>query len=100
MVGGRFNWIFGFGGPERFAQGVRLAQIDIEPEEYVRYDGEVVQKLSRTVIRFVDENQEQVARKYGSRLRMADAPEKGSETEQEQSGALKDIFSTNDWGCV
>jgi 2-hydroxyacyl-CoA lyase 1 len=33
MVGGRFNWIFGFGGPGRFAKGVRLAQIDIEAEE-------------------------------------------------------------------
>jgi 2-hydroxyacyl-CoA lyase 1 len=33
MVGGRFNWIFGFGGPERFADGVRLAQIDVEAEE-------------------------------------------------------------------
>ena len=33
MIGGRFNWIFGFGGRGRFAEGVRLAQIDIEAEE-------------------------------------------------------------------
>jgi thiamine pyrophosphate-dependent acetolactate synthase large subunit-like protein len=33
MVGGRFNWIFGFGSPARFADGVRLAQIDLVPEE-------------------------------------------------------------------
>jgi len=34
MVGGRFNWIFGFGGAERFAPGVRIAQIDVEAEEF------------------------------------------------------------------
>jgi thiamine pyrophosphate-dependent acetolactate synthase large subunit-like protein len=33
MVGGRFNWIFGFGGAGRFAPGVRLAQIDLDAEE-------------------------------------------------------------------
>lgn len=33
MVGGRFNWIFGFGRPPRFASGVRIAQIDVEAEE-------------------------------------------------------------------
>ncbi len=33
MIGGRFNWIFGFGGAGRFADGVRIVQIDIEPEE-------------------------------------------------------------------
>ena len=34
MAGGRFNWIFQFGRPPRFAEGVKLAQIDIEPEEF------------------------------------------------------------------
>ena len=34
MIGGRFNWIFGFGGPGRFAPGVRLVQIDVEPAEF------------------------------------------------------------------
>ncbi|MFQ5417993.1 MAG: thiamine pyrophosphate-binding protein [Myxococcota bacterium] len=34
MVGARFNWIFGFGRPPRFATDVRIAQIDIEPEEF------------------------------------------------------------------
>lgn len=33
MVGGRFNWIFSFGSPTRFAANVRIAQIDIEAEE-------------------------------------------------------------------
>jgi len=33
MIGGRFNWIFSFGSATRFAPGVRIAQIDIEPEE-------------------------------------------------------------------
>ncbi len=33
MFGGRFNWIFGFGGPERFAPGVRIAQIDVDAAE-------------------------------------------------------------------
>ncbi|HEY4668500.1 MAG TPA: thiamine pyrophosphate-binding protein, partial [Tepidiformaceae bacterium] len=33
MVGGRFNWIFQFGRPPRFADGVRIAQVDIVPEE-------------------------------------------------------------------
>jgi len=33
MVGGRFNWIFGFGSPTRYAADVKLAQIDIEAEE-------------------------------------------------------------------
>ncbi len=34
MVGGRFNWIFGFGGAGRFAPDVRIAQIDVEPAEF------------------------------------------------------------------
>jgi thiamine pyrophosphate-dependent acetolactate synthase large subunit-like protein len=34
MVGGRFNWIFQFGRPPRYAEGVRLAQIDIMAEEF------------------------------------------------------------------
>jgi thiamine pyrophosphate-dependent acetolactate synthase large subunit-like protein len=34
MVGARFNWIFGFGRPPRYAQNVRIAQIDVEPEEF------------------------------------------------------------------
>lgn len=33
MVGGRFNWIFGFGRQPRYAAGVRIAQIDTEAEE-------------------------------------------------------------------
>ncbi len=33
MVGGRFNWIFQFGRPPRFADGVRIAQIDVVAEE-------------------------------------------------------------------
>jgi thiamine pyrophosphate-dependent acetolactate synthase large subunit-like protein len=33
MLGARFNWIFGFGGAGRFAEGVRIAQIDLEAEE-------------------------------------------------------------------
>jgi len=34
MFGARFNWIFGFGSPSRFAAGARIAQVDIEPEEF------------------------------------------------------------------
>ena len=34
MVGGRFNWVFQFGRPPRFAEGARLAHIDIVPEEF------------------------------------------------------------------
>lgn len=34
MVGGRFNWIFQFGRPPRFATGARIAQVDVEPEEF------------------------------------------------------------------
>jgi 2-hydroxyacyl-CoA lyase 1 len=34
MVGGRFNWIFSFGSPTRFAPDVKIAQIEIEPEEF------------------------------------------------------------------
>jgi len=34
MIGGRFNWIFGFGGAGRFAPGVRIAQIDLEAGEF------------------------------------------------------------------
>jgi thiamine pyrophosphate-dependent acetolactate synthase large subunit-like protein len=33
MIGGRFNWIFGFGAPGRFAAGARVAQIDVAAEE-------------------------------------------------------------------
>lgn len=33
MVGGRFNWIFQFGRAPRFANGVRIAQIDLIAEE-------------------------------------------------------------------
>ena len=33
LVGGRFNWIFGFGRPPRYRADVRIAQIDIEAEE-------------------------------------------------------------------
>jgi thiamine pyrophosphate-dependent acetolactate synthase large subunit-like protein len=33
MLGGRFNWIFGFGRPPRYREGVRIAQIDVEAEE-------------------------------------------------------------------
>ncbi len=32
-VGARFNWIFGFGRAPRYAADVRIAQIDVEPEE-------------------------------------------------------------------
>jgi thiamine pyrophosphate-dependent acetolactate synthase large subunit-like protein len=34
MIGGRFNWIFGYGGARGFAPDVRLAQIDVEPGEF------------------------------------------------------------------
>ena len=34
MVGGRFNWVFQFGQSPRFAEGVRLAHIDIVAEEF------------------------------------------------------------------
>ena len=34
MVGGRFNWVFQFGKPPRFAEGARLAHIDIVAEEF------------------------------------------------------------------
>ncbi|MFQ5381726.1 MAG: thiamine pyrophosphate-binding protein [Dehalococcoidia bacterium] len=34
LAGGRFNWIFQFGRPPRFAEGVRLAQIDLIAEEF------------------------------------------------------------------
>ncbi len=34
MVGGRFNWIFGFGRPPRYRPEVRIAQIDVAPEEF------------------------------------------------------------------
>ena len=33
MVGGRFNWIFGFGRPPRYRPDVRIAQIDVAAEE-------------------------------------------------------------------
>ncbi len=35
MFGGRFNWIFGFGRPRRYRPDVRIAQIDVEPEELI-----------------------------------------------------------------
>ena len=34
MVGGRFNWMFGFGRPPRYREGVRIAQIDLVAEEF------------------------------------------------------------------
>jgi thiamine pyrophosphate-dependent acetolactate synthase large subunit-like protein len=34
MVGGRFNWIFGFGRPPRYREDVRIAQIDLAAEEF------------------------------------------------------------------
>lgn len=34
LVGGRFNWMFQFGRPPRYAEGVRLAQIDVVAEEF------------------------------------------------------------------
>ena len=36
LVGARLNWILHFGLPPRFAPGVRLIQVDIEPEEIGR----------------------------------------------------------------
>lgn len=33
VVGARLNWIFGFGRQPRYAEGVRIAQIDVEAEE-------------------------------------------------------------------
>ena len=36
MAGARFNWIFHFGQPPRFARDVRVIQIDIAPEEIGR----------------------------------------------------------------
>jgi 2-hydroxyacyl-CoA lyase 1 len=33
LVGARFNWIFHFGLPPRFARGVKVIQIEIAPEE-------------------------------------------------------------------
>jgi len=33
LVGGRFNWTFGFGRPPRYRQDVRIAQIDVCAEE-------------------------------------------------------------------
>ena len=33
MVGGRFNWIFGFGRAPRYAADARIAQIDVAAEE-------------------------------------------------------------------
>lgn len=33
MIGGRFNWIFQFGRQPRFAEGARIAQIDLIAEE-------------------------------------------------------------------
>ncbi len=34
VVGARMNWILGFGHVPRYREGVRIAQIDIEPEEF------------------------------------------------------------------
>src|SRR6185437_869184 len=36
LVGARFNWIFHFGRPPRFAEDVKVIQIDIDPEEIGR----------------------------------------------------------------
>ncbi len=33
LAGARFNWTFHFGRPPRFAEGVRVVQLDIEPSE-------------------------------------------------------------------
>lgn len=33
MLGGRFNWIFGFGRAPRYREDVRIAQVDVEAEE-------------------------------------------------------------------
>ena len=33
MIGGRFNWIFGFGRSPSYRDGARIAQIDVEAEE-------------------------------------------------------------------
>jgi thiamine pyrophosphate-dependent acetolactate synthase large subunit-like protein len=33
VVGARLNWIFGYGRQPRYAEGVRIAQIDVEAEE-------------------------------------------------------------------
>ena len=42
MIGGRFNWIFGFGRAPRYRDDVRIAQIDIEAEEmYAGADVEI-----------------------------------------------------------
>lgn len=35
VVGARLNWIFGFGRPPRYREDVRIAQVDVEPEEMV-----------------------------------------------------------------
>ena len=34
LFGARLNWIFGFGRPPRYRADVRIAQIDVEPEEF------------------------------------------------------------------
>jgi 2-hydroxyacyl-CoA lyase 1 len=34
VVGARLNWIFGFGRPPRYREGVRIAQIDVSAEEF------------------------------------------------------------------
>jgi thiamine pyrophosphate-dependent acetolactate synthase large subunit-like protein len=34
VVGARMNWILGFGHAPRYRAGVRIAQIDVEPEEF------------------------------------------------------------------
>lgn len=34
MMGGRFNWIFGFGRPPAYAPDVRLAHVDVVAEEH------------------------------------------------------------------
>ena len=35
VMGARLNWMFGFGRPPRYAEDVRIAQIDIAAEEFV-----------------------------------------------------------------
>jgi len=36
LIGARFNWIFHFGLPPRFARGIKVIQIDITAEEIGR----------------------------------------------------------------
>jgi 2-hydroxyacyl-CoA lyase 1 len=36
LVGARLNWILHYGRPPRFAEGVRVVQMDVCPEEFSR----------------------------------------------------------------